>query len=72
MADRPWLFFIVVLTKKSNFVVTLEIRVRPDLGHEDMLELTRWAWERVVGALWGLSLKLDDLKREGDGRERLV
>lgn len=44
--------------------------MRPELGDEDVLELTRWAWERVVGALGGLSMKLEERKREGDGRER--
>jgi len=37
----------------SNLVVTLELHVRAELGDEDVLELTRWAWERVVMGLGG-------------------
>jgi hypothetical protein len=32
-------------------VVTLELHVREDMGDDDVLALTRWAWERCVGAL---------------------
>ncbi|KJA23795.1 hypothetical protein HYPSUDRAFT_137359 [Hypholoma sublateritium FD-334 SS-4] len=35
-------------------VVTLELHVREDLGDADVLALTRWAWERCVGALGSL------------------
>lgn len=34
-------------------MVTLELHVRHDLGDEDVLRLTRWAWQKCVGALWG-------------------
>ena len=29
----------------------MELHVRPDLGDDDVLELTRWAWEWCVSAL---------------------
>jgi hypothetical protein len=29
----------------------MELHVRPDLGDDDVLELTRWTWERCVSAL---------------------
>ncbi|KAG6887783.1 hypothetical protein C0995_012763 [Termitomyces sp. Mi166 len=32
-------------------VVTMELHVRRDVGDGDVIELTRWAWERFVGAL---------------------
>jgi hypothetical protein len=32
-------------------VVTLELRVAPDLGDVEVLKLTRWAWERCMLAL---------------------
>lgn len=32
-------------------VVTLELRVAPDLGDIEVLKLTRWAWERCMLAL---------------------
>jgi len=35
----------------QSLVVTMELHVRPDLGDDDVLELTRWAWERCVSAL---------------------
>ena len=35
----------------QSLVVTLELHVRQDLGDEDVLELTRWTWERCVAAL---------------------
>ncbi|KAF9484229.1 hypothetical protein BDN70DRAFT_798068 [Pholiota conissans] len=35
----------------ESLVVTLELHVREDLGDDDVLKLTRWAWERCVGAL---------------------
>ncbi|KAJ7594231.1 hypothetical protein C8J56DRAFT_777486 [Mycena floridula] len=34
-------------------VVTLELHVRADLGDDDILALTAWAWERCVAALGG-------------------
>ena len=38
----------------ESLVVTLELHVREDLGDDDVLTLTRWAWERCVTALWNL------------------
>ena len=38
----------------ESLVVTLELHVREDLGDDDVLALTRWAWERCVSALWNL------------------
>jgi hypothetical protein len=35
----------------EQLVVTLELHVRRDLPDEDVLHLTRWAWEKCVGAL---------------------
>ena len=40
--------------KGDPLVVTLELHVREDLGDDDVLALTRWAWERCVGALGGV------------------
>lgn len=34
-------------------MVTLELHVREDMGDDDVLKLTKWAWERCVGALGG-------------------
>lgn len=34
-------------------MVTLELHVHPDLGDDDVLKLTRWAWEKCAGALGG-------------------
>lgn len=39
------------LTPTKGLVVTLELHVRRDLDDADVLELSRWAWERCVGAL---------------------
>ncbi|KDR66442.1 hypothetical protein GALMADRAFT_1151187 [Galerina marginata CBS 339.88] len=35
-------------------VVTLQLHVREDLGDDDVLQLTKWAWERCVSALGSL------------------
>lgn len=32
-------------------MVTLELRVAPDLGDMEVVKLTRWAWERSMLAL---------------------
>ena len=32
-------------------VVTLELHVTENLGDDDVLKLTKWAWQRCVGAL---------------------
>ena len=37
----------------DQLVVTMEIHVRADLGDDDVLALTKWAWERCVNALGG-------------------
>lgn len=34
--------------------MTLELHVREDLGDDDVLKLTKWAWERCVSALGSL------------------
>ncbi|KAJ3982937.1 hypothetical protein F5890DRAFT_279188 [Lentinula detonsa] len=60
-------------TTKTNehLVVTLELHVGRDLGDEDVLKLTRWAWEKVVGALTGFVVTRRDGggMDEGEGRE---
>jgi len=38
----------------ESLVITLELHVREDLGDDDVLTLTKWAWERCVSALWSL------------------
>lgn len=35
----------------QSLVVTLELHVRRELADADVLELTRWAWERCMYAL---------------------
>ncbi|KII91877.1 hypothetical protein PLICRDRAFT_173673 [Plicaturopsis crispa FD-325 SS-3] len=35
----------------QSLIVTLELHVREDMGDDDVLELTRWAWERCVSGL---------------------
>ncbi|KAF8879807.1 hypothetical protein BD779DRAFT_1612849 [Infundibulicybe gibba] len=41
----------------EDLVVTLELHVKDDLCDDDVLKLTRWAWERCVGALEGPASK---------------
>lgn len=36
---------------KQSLVVTLELHVRKDLDDDDVLRLSRWAWDRCVNAL---------------------
>jgi hypothetical protein len=43
-------------------VVTLELRVSPDLEDMEVLKLTRWAWERSI-----LALGLTGRDRDGGG-----
>ncbi|KAF5366140.1 hypothetical protein D9757_010951 [Collybiopsis confluens] len=38
-------------TTPEQLVVTLELHVRRDLADDDVLLLTRWAWEKCAGAL---------------------
>jgi hypothetical protein len=53
----------------DSLVVTLELHVKEDLGDDDVLRLTKWAWERCVSALGNLK----DLKGEvGGGPEVTV
>ena len=51
-------------------IVTIELRVRSDLGDEDVLKLTRWAWEKSMFAL-GASANWED-KGRGEGPEVTV
>lgn len=37
----------------ASLVVTLQLHVRDDLGDDDVLDLTKWAWERCSSALIG-------------------
>lgn len=46
----------------ESLVVTLELHVRDDLGDDDVLKLTKWAWERCVSALGSLK----DFKELGE------
>ncbi|EGO01344.1 hypothetical protein SERLA73DRAFT_179515 [Serpula lacrymans var. lacrymans S7.3] len=50
----------------KSLVVTLELHVRNDLSDSDVLELTRWAWERVVSALRLGSRSVGDLREEAE------
>jgi hypothetical protein len=62
---------LICSNQTSNLVVTVEIHVRPELGDEDVLELTRWAWQRVVVALGeGKGPGLRDWKMEGNSKWR--
>jgi len=36
---------------KQSLVVTLELHVRKDLEDDDVLKLSKWAWDRCVGAM---------------------
>ncbi|KAH9474462.1 hypothetical protein JR316_0012921 [Psilocybe cubensis] len=38
-------------SQPESLVVTLELHVRHDLGDDDVLKLTRWAWEKCVSAI---------------------
>ena len=38
----------------DSLVVTMELHVKEDLGDDDVLLLTNWAWERCVSALGSL------------------
>ncbi|KAF9461808.1 hypothetical protein BDZ94DRAFT_1370571 [Collybia nuda] len=37
----------------ESLVVTMELHVRHDLADDEVLKLTRWAWEKCAGALGG-------------------
>jgi hypothetical protein len=47
----------------DSLVVTIELHVKEDLGDDDVLLLTNWAWERCVSALGNLK----DMKEGGGG-----
>ena len=47
----------------DSLVVTMELHVKEDLGDDDVLLLTNWAWERCVSALGSLK----DMKGGGGG-----
>lgn len=49
--------------KSDSLVVTMELHVKEDLGDDDVLLLTNWAWERCVSALGSLK----DVKGGGGG-----
>ncbi|KAJ3919513.1 hypothetical protein F5877DRAFT_40091 [Lentinula edodes] len=51
--------FTTTSSTPEHLVVTLELHVRRDLSDEDVLKLTRWAWEKCVGALTGGMVKAD-------------
>ncbi|KAJ4486817.1 hypothetical protein C8R41DRAFT_921203 [Lentinula lateritia] len=51
----------------EHLVVTLELHVRRDLSDEDVLKLTRWAWEKCVGALTGGVSRSIDLTEDVGG-----
>ncbi|KAH0581225.1 hypothetical protein H2248_012342 [Termitomyces sp. 'cryptogamus'] len=50
-------------------VVTMELHVRPDLGDDEVLALTRWVWEKCASAL---RRKEDNNGRGGRGPEVTV
>ncbi|KAM6501499.1 hypothetical protein JOM56_004513 [Amanita muscaria] len=61
--------------KLDPLVVTIELHVKSDLSDEDVLNLTRWAWERCLLALGGEVKRGQDRKGlvgRGDGPEVTV
>ena len=36
---------------KQSLVVTLELHVREDLDDDDVLKLSKWAWDRCVSSM---------------------
>ncbi|RDB17297.1 Zinc transporter 6 [Hypsizygus marmoreus] len=52
-------------SEAEALVVTMELHVRQDLGDDEVLKLTRWAWERCAGALGGGSVGGTGKGREG-------
>lgn len=40
-------------TSVESLVVTMELHVRHDLADDEVLKLTRWAWEKCASALGG-------------------
>lgn len=40
--------------------MTIELHVRQDLGDDDVIKLTRWAWERCATALGGGKLRKEN------------
>lgn len=49
-------------SQSEALVVTLELHVKEDLGDDDVLKLTKWAWERCVSAIGSLK----DFKELGE------
>lgn len=39
------------IPSKQSLVVTLELHVRKDMDDDDVLKLTKWAWERCISGL---------------------
>ncbi|KAF8625843.1 hypothetical protein AX17_006739 [Amanita inopinata Kibby_2008] len=52
-------------SQANSLVVTMELHVKHDLGDDDVLKLTRWAWERCMIALGGS----DAVEKSRDGCE---
>ncbi|KAF9531224.1 hypothetical protein CPB83DRAFT_904789 [Crepidotus variabilis] len=50
-------------TFDNSLVVTLEVHVREDLPDDDVLNVTKWTWEKCVHALGNLK----DASQDGDG-----
>lgn len=50
-APHIWQLTPSTTTGSGGYVVTMELHVRADLGDDDVLRLTRWAWEKCDGAL---------------------
>ena len=63
LSPSPSLYLPATSGKGSNppvvesLVVTIELHVKQDLGDDDVLKLTRWAWERCATALGGGKLR---------------
>jgi len=58
------------LDNAESLIVAIELRVRNDLGDEDVLRLTRWAWEKCIFAL-GANVTWEE-KGKGEGPEVTV
>ncbi|KAK0205327.1 hypothetical protein DFS33DRAFT_758617 [Desarmillaria ectypa] len=49
----PHMWQLTPTSKGGTLVVTMELHVRPDLGDDEVLSLTKWTWERCTNALGG-------------------
>ncbi len=49
----PHIWQLTPTSKGGTLVVTMELHVRPDLGDDEVLSLTKWTWERCTNALGG-------------------